>query len=239
MKLASFVAALGATLTASLLAQAQPPDGTPTSTTVTAEAPAERKAVPPAPRNALELTAGAGYTQGVGSLMSGVGMPSVATIGYGLDAGIGYRIDPRWAVLLTGQYQELNAQRTDAARGFNTSIVAQYHFAPTRRLDPWVEAGAGWRFLWEAPEVGPTVLTHGIQLARVRVGLDIRGDAHAAFGPMIGADANLFLYQDVLSGQQATTIGDPRVSTFLYAGVQGRFDIGNKTSSSSRTMARR
>lgn len=242
MKLASSVAALGATLTATWLAQAQPPETTTTTTTTTttmstAEEPSAR--VPPAPRNALELSAGAGYTQGVGSLRSGVGMPSVATAGYGLDLGVGYRIDPSWALLLSGQYQEFNAERADAARGFSMSVAGQYHFAPTRRLDPWIEAGAGWRFLWEAPSVGPTLMSHGIQLARVRAGLDIRGDAHTAFGPMIGADANLFLYQDVLAGQPSTTIGDPRVSTFLYAGVQGRFDIGNKTSSSSRTVSRR
>lgn len=235
MKLASSLAVLGVLLTATSAARAQPPEGTPSS----AERPTARAPVPPAPRKALELTAGAGWTQGIGNLESGVGIPSVATAGYGLDLGVGYRFDPGWSVLLSGQYQEFNAERADAARGFTATIAEQYHFAPERRLDPWLEVGAGYRFLWEAPAVGPTVLTHGLQLARVRAGLDIRGDAHTAFGPMVGADANLFLYQDVLAGQPATNIGDPRVSTFFYAGVQGRFDIGNKTTSSSRSVARR
>lgn len=243
MKLASSVAVLGAALTTTWLARAQPPESqpalyppTPVYTVPSSEEPVSRKVIPAA-SNAFELSVGTGYTQGFGSLKSGVGLPSVATAGLGIDLGIGYRIDPHWGVLWSGQYQELIAERTAAARGFTTSIAAQYHFAPTNRVDPWLEAGAGYRLFWEDPSIGATLLTHGWQLARVRAGIDLRADSHVAFGPMVGADATLFLFQD--APDVSTYISDPRLSTFVFAGVQGRFDIGGTSSSSPSTISRR
>lgn len=243
MKLASSALALGATLTATSLAGAQPPESQPTLyppapgyTVPEPEQPTTRKVIPAA-QNALELSVGSGYAQGFGSLKSGVGMPSVATGGLGIDLGVGYRIDPGWAVLWSGQYQELTPERTGGARGFTMSIAAQYHFAPVKRVDPWVEAGAGYRFLWEDPSVGPTLLSHGWQLARVRAGIDLRADEHVAFGPVVGADATMFLFQD--GPDVSTYISDPRLSTFIFAGVQGRFDIGGSTSATTPTVSRR
>ncbi len=243
MKLASSALVLGA-LTATSLAGAQPPEEHPTLyppargyTMPEREQPTARKVIPAA-ENAVELTIGSGYTQGFGSLKSGVGMPSVATGGLGIDLGVGYRIDPRWSVSWAGEYQELTPERAGSgARGFTTSIAAQYHFSPVSRVDPWVEIGAGYRFLWEDPSIGPTLLSHGWQLARVRAGLDLRADAHVAFGPMIGADATMFLFQD--GDDLPTYISDPRLSTFIFAGVQGRFDIGGSTTTSGRSVAKR
>ncbi len=222
MKLVAFFAAFGATLIATSVAGAQ-------------ETPAPRRPLG-APRNALELTLASGYAQGFGSLQSGVGIPSVVRGGLGLDLGIGYRIDPTWAVLWAGEYQALSPERSDSARGFSSSLAAQAHFAPARRLDPWVEAGAGYRLLWEEPTEGPTVRSHGFQLVRFRVGLDWRADRHVALGPVAGVDANLFLFQD--AGGVTSNIPDPRFSSFFFAGVQGRIDIGGG-SSGSRTISRR
>src|SRR5262245_52575155 len=116
---------------------------------------------PRAPRNALELSASTGYAQGFGTLHGGVGMPSVAAGGFGIEFGIGYRIEPRWAVLWSGQYQELDATRGDSVRGFTSSLAGQYHFNPVERIDPWLEVGAGSRTLWESPSIGPTMMTFG------------------------------------------------------------------------------
>lgn len=201
-----------------------------------AERPARETTMAP-PQNALELSLGTGYTQGFGSLQSGVGMPSVATYGLGVDLGIGYRVNPRWGVLWSGQYQDLTSERADAARAFTSSLAAQFHYAPEARLDPWLEVGAGYRFLWEDPGAAPTLLTHGIELARVRLGLDYRADGAVAIGPVIGADATMFLFQNV--GSTEGSIADPRLSTFVFAGVQGRLDIGGRASPTPRTTAGR
>ena len=229
MKFALSFVALGISLTATGLAAAQPPEMTPSYAMEPPESLSKGRLA--APRNALELSIGTGYSQGFGTLKSGTGMPSVVTPGVAFDLGIGYRIDPKWSVLWAGEYSELTAERTSTARSFTTGIAAQYHFAPMQRIDPWMEAGAGYRFLVEDPTLGPNLLTHGFQLARIRAGIDFRVGETAAIGPMIGADATLFTFQDIPNVQ--TNISDPRVSTFVFAGLQGRFDIGETTKSSS------
>ncbi|GAC1518739.1 MAG: hypothetical protein NVS3B10_20660 [Polyangiales bacterium] len=180
----------------------------------------------PAPAQALEVTVGTGYTQGFGMFRSGVGMPQVAHEGIGVDGSAGYRIDPHFALSLGGEYQELSAQNASATRGLTATLAGQYHFVPQTRLDPWLEVGTGWRALWQVPAVngGPTALTHGWQIARVRVGLDQRLSPDIAISPLIGADATTFLFQDVAGDD--TAIGNPAVSTFVFAGVQGRLDLG-------------
>ena len=225
MKIALSFVTLGLCVTAAGGALAQPPEPAPYY--VPYERPSERRLE--APRNALELSLGTGYSQGFGNLRSGVGMPSVVTPGAGLTLGVGYRIDPSWAVLWSGDYAELMAERSNTARTFTTGLALQYHLAPMQKVDPWVEVGAGYRFLIEDSSVGPNLLTHGFQLGRVRAGLDFRIADAVALGPMVGADATLFVFQDFPSLQ--TNISDPTISTFIFAGVQGRFDIGQSTSS--------
>jgi hypothetical protein len=228
VKIGLSFAALGITLTATGLASAQPPEPMPSpSYDVTYEKPSRKPLA--APTNALELTMSTGYTQGFGSLKSGVGMPSIVTPGVAFDLGVGYRVDPKLAVLWSGEYAELTAERTESARAFTTGVAIQYHFMPMQRVDPWMEGGVGYRFLVEDPTVGPNLLTHGFQLARLRVGVDFRVEEAVALGPMVGLDANLFLFQDIPNA--GTAIADPRLSTFVFAALQGRFDFGQTTSS--------
>jgi len=173
------------------------------------------------PRNALELTLGTGYTEGFGQLTQQVGMPSVAQEGMALDLGIGYRLSPHWMIGLMGEFQEFNAQRAHSALGTVAGIQAAYHFAPSRRIDPWLGLGTGYRWLWEVYNENHTqVLTQGLQMARLLVGLDIRTSQEFAIGPVIGADFDEFLSQ----GNGGIT--NPGVSTFVHAGLMGRFDIG-------------
>lgn len=242
MKLA-FSLVVGASLTASGIARAQVPDALPspspysysTAPAPMGETPMRQKRLP-APKNALELTVGTGYTQGFGSLRSGVGMPSVVTPGLGLELGIGFRANPHFAVLWSGQYQEFSAERASTAYGFTGSLIAQYHFTPLERIDPWAEVGFGYRLLVEDASLGPNLYTHGFQLGRARVGLDFRVDQAVALGPMIGADLTMFLFQDFPNVQ--TNISDPRVSMFVFAGAQGRFDIGGRTTETRRISNR-
>ena len=198
------------------------PSGEVPAPTVTVRA--VRKKGMAAPHNALELSFSTGYTQGFGSLAPGVGMPSVATAGVGFDVGVGYRFNAHWAVLWTGEYQQFTSQRSDVVDGITNTVGVQYHFAPTSRTDPWAELGAGYRYLWESNVYGPTVQWHGFQYVHVRLGLDVRTSEEVAIGPVIGADMTEFRWQDL--PYYSVYIHDPRLSTFVYAGVQGRFDLG-------------
>lgn len=176
------------------------------------------------PLSALELTVGSGYAQGFGTLQPGLAMPRVANAGIGIDASVGYRIEPSFAVSFGVQYQELQAERDDAVRGFAWNLALQYHLAPDVRLDPWVELGAGYRMLWLVPfGPAPNTLLHGPQLLRLRAGLDLRVSPGVALGPLVGVDATMFTFRDDTT---FTAISNPTVSMFVFAGLQGRVDIG-------------
>jgi hypothetical protein len=224
VKIALSFTALALSLATAGLARAQPP-GETSPYLPPAETPPGRGI--PAPSDALELLVGGGYAQGFGNVKSGLGLPEVATPGAAFNLGIGYRIDPRWAVLWQGGYAELTAERASAARSFTTGLALQYHVNPMHRVDPWLSVGVGYRFFVEQPAVGPNLLTHGFQLGRLEAGIDFRTGDNIAFGPMIGADATVFLFQDIPNAQ--TNIPDPRLSTFVFAGLQGRFDVGGST----------
>lgn len=176
-----------------------------------------------APARAFELSIATGYAHALGMLRPGVGMTTVAPGGVGLDLAAGYRVDPSWAVSLGGSFQEFLAHRAGGARTLAQTFAVQYHVDPDERLDPWVELGTGYRMFWEMGATGPSVLTHGFELARVRAGLDIRSSETVALAPVVGLDATLFLWQ---AGAGGADSGRATASTFLFAGVQGRFDVG-------------
>jgi hypothetical protein len=207
-------------------AGAQPPEPSAPYIVTTSETPTTTTTLA-APTNAFELTLGTGYTQGFGNLQSGVGLPSIVTPGVAFDLGLGYRINPHFAVNWAGQYAELTAERTSTARSFTAGIAAQYHFTPLKKVDPWMEAGAGYRVLIQDTSIGPNLVSHGFELARLRVGIDFRPEETISLGPVVGADASMFFWQDIPGAP--TTIADPRVSTFIFAGVQGRFNVGDTT----------
>lgn len=178
---------------------------------------------PAAPRRAFELTVGTGYTQPFGSLERGIGMPSVATPGQSLEVGVGYRMTERWSLSLSGQFAELTAERSHGARSLGSTISATLHLRPTAHLDPWIDLASGYRRLSETSiDRHHTILTEGLQLVRARIGIDLR-DGAVAGGPVIGADASMFFWQAIDGVDRA--IAAPRFSTFLFAGVQGRWDL--------------
>jgi hypothetical protein len=179
------------------------------------------------PARAFELTVATGYAQGFGTLEPGVGVPRVAKGGIGIDASAGFRIDPHYAVSLGGQYQELDAQRDDSVRAFALDLALQCHVSPSTRVDPWLEIGSGYRVLWLEPFSGATTVLEGPQLLRARVGLDLRVSPSVALAPVIGADATMFVFRDERS---LDAIARPTVSTFVFAGLQGRVDIGGQGS---------
>jgi len=195
-----------------------------------------------APEDAIELTLGTGYTQGFGQIQKGSSnnINDVANAGIGVDLGIGYRISPNIGLAALGQYQEFSVGQagsdTRAARGLLAGADATYHFAPYTRFSPWVRVGTGYRMLWSL-STGPTALYHGFDLVRLATGFDVRTTPDFAFGPMIGADLNVYVWQyDNVGGTSA--IADPRISTYVYAGLQARFDVGGKRSLESKTLAK-
>jgi peptidoglycan-associated lipoprotein len=102
--------------------------------------------------------------------------------------------------------------------------------APALRGDPWGRLGVGYRLYWERDATGPmgamgaTVLRHGLEILTAKVGYDVRVSKDVALGPVIGADLNVFAWQDTRA------FSSMQVGTFVYAGLQGRLDVGGARS---------
>jgi hypothetical protein len=179
----------------------------------------------PAPSRAFELTVGGSYTQGFGMLQKGIGIADVAHAGAGVDIGLRHRATPHFSWGLDGQYFEMSPTRGPSARGVSAGLDFTFHGAPFEVLDPWIQFGPGYRMIWQGTTMGPTMMTHGIQLARVAIGIDLNTGENVAFGPVVGGDLDVFMWQS-RGGGPTVEITDPKLSTFIFAGLQGRFDFG-------------
>jgi len=187
----------------------------------------------PAPSDALELKVGTGYTQGFGMTAPGRSLPSVAGAGLGVSADVDYRLTPLWSFGGEAQYQEFTSEQNSSARGLAANLGATYHFDPNVRGDPWLRLGAGYRLLWEndpSGVSGVTVVRHGFDLATAKIGYDVRVSESVALGPVVGADLNLFFWQDA-SNSGSHALSSAEAGAFIYAGLQGRFDLGGTRSS--------
>jgi hypothetical protein len=196
-----------------------------------------------APKEAFEIDVNTGYSQGFGAISGqrGGALSDVAKGGIGVGLGLGYRATPELAIGLTGQYQELAPAAAQPlgtrVRGAAIGVEGKVHFRPYARVDPWLSLGTGYRMLWIAPEgPGNNVLQHGFELARGQVGLDVRVSPDIALGPVVGGDVNLFTMQNPEGPAVAAMIPEKRVSTFLFAGVQGRFDLGGRRVENTGTI---
>jgi hypothetical protein len=186
-----------------------------------------------APTSALELKVGGGYTQGFGMIAPNQNLRDTVGPGLGVNADIDLRLDPHWSIGIQGEYQEFASERNTAARGVATNIGFTYHGAPFLPGDPWLRLGAGYRMLWnenpaDRPWARETIL-HGFELGKATIGWDFRLSEDVGLAPVLGADLNLFEWR--LENGGNASIGPTQVGTFVYAGLQGRFDIGG-----SRTM---
>jgi hypothetical protein len=194
-----------------------------------------------APSNALELKVGTGYTQGFGMLRPAQSILDVAGAGLGVNADIDYRASPHWSVGVQGEYQEFenNTNTNSAARGMAGNLGVTYHGAPFRVGDPWLRFGTGYRLLWSvSPNPGtPTVLTHGFEVGKATFGYDMRASSGVAIAPVVGIDLNIWTWQDV-NGLNAT-LPSAQVGTYVYAGLQGRFDVGGTQQPGGQYQAKR
>ena len=182
----------------------------------------------PAPNDAFELGVDLGYTQGFGAPTSDrrVGAGPGATVGVNL----GYRINPYWSVGVGGQFQAYGGrgtpERTATLRGATGGMHGTYHLSPYSRLDPYLNIGAGYRLFAESPAGNaPTTLSHGLELAKVEFGLDVRASESVAISPVLGVDVNLFTL-GTSGGGEAAAPRNRSLNTFVFAGVNGRFDVG-------------
>jgi hypothetical protein len=115
---------------------------------------------------------------------------------------------------------------------------ADWHFLPAaHQLDPWVSLGTGWRGYWINTDQGTTAL-HGLELAKLQLGVDYRVARTVALSPVVGADLSMFLTESNPVSQGFSNITDPKVNTFVFAGLMGRFDIPVGSDESSRVAAR-
>jgi hypothetical protein len=197
--------------------------------------PTEPTGLLPAPSKAFEIGVSLGYAQGFGDLSCEKGLGQVAGAGAGLGLNLSYRVSPMLSVGVATQGQAFTPDkelgRGARVYGMTAGLDATIHLAPYNQVDPFISVGTGYRMLWAMPKgSGNDVLAHGFQLARLNVGLDMRVSKDVAVGPMIGADLNTFAWKNPAGAKGNERIQGMGVSTFLYAGLQGRFDVGGSRS---------
>lgn len=194
-------------------------------------------------KNAVELTLGAGYSQAFGTV--GSQQPSLTDVnnaGGAVQVGVGYRLIPRLTlgVYGSGAMFGRGTQVDSSAHLYSTTAGFQvdYHFLPGgHEIDPWLSLGTGWRGYWENPNAGVTSL-HGWEIARLQVGADYRWQRGVAVSPVIGADLTTFFTEKTPTTGGFTNVASPGVNTFVFAGVQGRFDIPTMAGAATQTARR-
>lgn len=194
-----------------------------------------------APSNAFEIQVSTGYAQGFGPGVTAKGTPTTSLDRPGMGAGLGlaYRATPNSSVGLSGTYTMQDTAGGAELRGATASIDATYHANPFQRLDPFLSLGTGYRMLWDRPiDRNAETFTHGFQLARAAVGVDVRVSKDISIAPTVGGDVNMFLWRNVAGGS-TQTITSPKVNAFLFAGVAGRFDIGGNRVAPTPLIGRR
>ena len=183
---------------------------------------------PTSAEGALEITLGAGYAQGFGDIGgSQRSLTDLNSAGGEVIVGAGYRIDRH---LFVGAYgsggKYSTADLTSGADIWTATAGAQanYHFLPDNEWDPWVGLGSGWRGYWVKHASG-TDSRHGWDIARLQLGVDYRVASEFALSPYVGAGLTSFFTQELAGEQTFSNVKSPDVNVWIFAGLQGRFDL--------------
>ncbi len=183
-----------------------------------------------APERAFEIGVQGGYTQPFGELTNDRNFNDLAEAGGSVGVELGWRFSPYVSLSGLGTFHEqVVADSFGGAdiRGGAMTLQGTFHFRPYDRVDPYFSYGAGYRLLWINPNgENNDAFTHGFQLGRLAFGIDFRVSNDVALGPVVGADVNLFLWEKLEAESGNNRFDDPRPSTFLFAGLSGRFDVG-------------
>jgi hypothetical protein len=193
-----------------------------------------------APRRAIEAQLGLGYSQGVGRLTDGPNahVQDVAGVGAGAELNLGYRFSPRFLVGAYGSvglYSEVLPERN--VRSLAAGIQANWHFRPNHSLDPWIGVGVGYRLFSESPLNETSIVRHAFVLPRGSVGVDYRLNPFIAVGPMVAIDLSFFSREQPAAG--AAQSDGAAFSSFVFAGVAGRFDLFAEPVHPAADIARR
>ena len=219
-----------ATLTAALVVIAPQAHADPAQPAT--DEPVAPKGTILAPTNALELQFHLGYTQPFGQLSKNVATQDVAGAGFGSGGALAWRINPHFGLAGFGAFHHSKADASlngGMVFGLAGGLRGDYHFLPYRLVDPYVDAGAGYRLLFVHPGGPPdNHMLHGFEPFKGEVGVDFRVTKDFAIGPMIGADVNVFTWDlDEHTGVN-DTIAQKGVSTWFFAGVSGKMDVLGK-----------
>jgi outer membrane protein W len=182
-----------------------------------------------APSRAFEAGLGIGYAQGFGKVQgSGPDINDISHAGAELTLHLGYRATSH---LFVGAYgsgsKYLLADGTpDGSDVWSATagLEANWHFMPDDTLDPWVGLGAGWRGYWVSKPEGVDS-RHGLDFARVSVGLDYRVARQFSISPYIGASGTVFLSEKVGQETSFSSIDSTKAAIFIQGGIMGRFDL--------------
>jgi hypothetical protein len=183
------------------------------------------------PTHAVEIAVAAGYAQGFGKVASGApSLTDVGNAGGALELGVGYRLLPELALGIYGSGAMFGrGDSVDSSANLyaaTAGVQADWHFVPAAyAFDPWVSLGTGWRGYWIHADQGD-ISRQGLELAKLRVGVDYRIASSVAVSPVLGADLSMFLSESAPGSGGFKSISSPNVNTFVFGGVQGRFDIG-------------
>lgn len=179
--------------------------------------------------HAFELGAGAGFAQVWTPAAAGPAGRTLNTgVGGALAIDLGYRATPGLALGVWGEGAELGGTVAQpVASSFYAAaagIGGTWHLGPRAPdVDPWVAVGTGWRGQWFGYRGSGTYSEHGLELARARVGVDVRLSPAVAIGPVAGGSLDLFLTQELPGGSWIRVTSSPTAES-LFAGVHGTFD---------------
>lgn len=177
---------------------------------------------------ALEITVAGGYSQGFGDIGNGQrSLTDLSSAGGEVTLGVGYRIDRRFALGVYGSGGKYSTKDLTSGADIWTAtagLQGSVHLMPDAEWDPWVSVGSGWRGYW-IDKSGSTDSRHGWDIGRLTAGVDYRVSPEFAVSPYVGAGVTTFLTQQLASQQSFSNVDSPKVNVWLFAGVQGRFDL--------------
>jgi hypothetical protein len=180
--------------------------------------------------DAIELGIGAGAVDGW-SVLEATTAPHARVPGGGgaVELSGGWRAAPHLAIGVWGFGAQLSETpalpSTAGAYAAGAGAEGTWHFRPgATDADPWVSLGSGWRALWLTFLSDGTTAQHGIELARVRVGVDLRATPGIALGPVVGASVATVVTEEVQGGPWHL-VPATRLDTFVFAGVRATVDV--------------
>lgn len=175
----------------------------------------------------VELGAGVGYAQGDGQLGDyATSLEDTALPGGALQLDASYRVRRDMSVgVYATRSDHAGVEGSDTAHvsAVTTGVQAIYHVPWSRTLEPWVSAGMGWKAMWLEPDGGTTRSFHGVELARVQVGTDVRVSPTVSVSPVVGVSASTFLGQRI--AMELVGIEEREVHLTGFLGVAGRFHL--------------